>query len=132
MPSISDVRENPDDRLDRVFHAIADRTRRALLGRLARGPAMVTELAAPFAMSLPAVSKHLKVLERAGLVQRSIVGRVHRCALDALVLRDAESWIEQYSVFWEGTLDSLVRYVERGEAKRGAHKDDGDDVDDGR
>src|ERR1017187_5738034 len=96
-----------EDRLDRVFHALGDCTRRALLARLARGPAMVTELAAPFAMSLPAVSKHLKVLERAHLVARAIDGRVHRCTLDLAAMRDARLWLERYREFWEDRLEAL-------------------------
>src|SRR5712692_1398710 len=88
-------------RLDLVFHALADRTRRAMLARLARGPAMVSELAEPFAMSLPAVSRHLKVLEHARLVQREVNGRVHRCTLEAAPLRDVQRWLDQYRNFWE-------------------------------
>ncbi len=101
-----------DKRLDLVFRALGDRTRRALLARLARKPAMVTELAAPFKMSLPAVSKHLKVLERAHLVARDVDGRVHRCSLDAAPLREAEHWLQRYRPFWTQTLDALARYVE--------------------
>jgi DNA-binding transcriptional ArsR family regulator len=88
MPAVSS-----DDRLDLVFHALSDRTRRAILKRLARGPVMVTGLAAPFEMSLAAVSKHVKVLERARLVKRTIDGRVHHCALRGAGLRDAEVWL---------------------------------------
>src|SRR5688572_8231404 len=102
----------PDETLDRVFHALGDRTRRALLARLAAGPATVTELAAPFDMSLPAVSKHIRVLEAAGLVERTIEGRVHRCALDAAPLRDAVEWLAAYRTFWTGTLDALAAFVE--------------------
>jgi DNA-binding transcriptional ArsR family regulator len=101
-----------EDRLDLVFHALADRTRRALLSRLARGPARVTDLAQPFAMSLPAVSKHLKVLEAASLIDRDIDGRVHRCALAPAPLRDIERWLEHYRGFWEGRLEALARFVE--------------------
>ena len=75
---------------------------------------MVTELAEPFAMSLPAVSKHLKVLERAGLVTRTVDGRIHRCALAPEPLQKAEQWIDRYRPFWEDTLEALSRYVERG------------------
>ncbi len=100
-------------RLDLVFHALADRTRRALLARLAEGPAMVTELAEPFAMSLPAVSKHLKVLERARLVVRAVDGRVHRCSLAAEPLQEVERWLDHYRSFWEDRLHALARYVER-------------------
>jgi DNA-binding transcriptional ArsR family regulator len=102
-----------DDRLDLVFHALSDRTRRALLKRLSEGPAMVTELAAPFAMSLPAVSKHLRVLERAKLVERSVSGRVHRCSFGPTPLKEVERWLDRYRAFWEGTLDALANYVEK-------------------
>ena len=101
-----------DDHLDRVFHALGDRTRRALLARLLRRPSNVTELARPFAMSLPAVSRHVRVLESAGLVRRTIDGRVHRVALDAAPLRDADRWLASYRQFWEGNLEALARYVE--------------------
>ena len=101
-----------EDRLDRVFHALSDRTRRTMLARLARGPAMVTELAQPFAMSLPAASKHLRVLEQARLVRRAIDGRVHRCSLSALPLQDVERWLSYYRVFWHETLDALADYAE--------------------
>jgi DNA-binding transcriptional ArsR family regulator len=106
-----------DDRLDAVFHALGDRTRRALLARLARRPAMITELARPFAMSLPAVSRHVQVLERAGLVRRDIDGRMHRCSLRAEPLRCAQDWLARYRRFWEGNLEALARYVERGEGR---------------
>jgi DNA-binding transcriptional ArsR family regulator len=101
-----------EDQLDHVFRALADRTRRSLLARLAAGPAMVTELAGPFAMSLAAVSKHLKVLEGAGLVNRTVDGRVHRCSLEAGPLQEAEQWLNGYRSFWEGALDALAGYVE--------------------
>lgn len=115
MPSSRlDPSPTPDDRLDRVFHALSDRTRRALLRRLSQGPAMVTELAAPFDMSLPAVSKHLRVLERAELVERSVNGRVHRCSFGPAPLREIERWLDDYRAFWEGSLVSLAAYVEDG------------------
>lgn len=101
-----------DGRLDAVFAALADRTRRRLLSRLARGPASVGELAEPFAMSLPAVSKHLVVLERAGLLKRERDGRVHRCRLEALPLEAAGEFIARYRGFWEGQLEQLARFVE--------------------
>ena len=103
-------------RLDLTFGALADPTRRAILERLARGEATVGELARPFRVSRPAISKHLRVLERAGLVQRERDGRVSRCELDAAPLREADAWVERYRVFWEGRLDSLARYVERRSA----------------
>ena len=99
--------------LDRVLAAIADPTRRAILERLRRGEATVTDLARPFAFSLNAVSKHLRVLERAGLMRRSVRGREHHCALDAVALRDAAQWIERYRSFWESGLDGLDAYLRR-------------------
>ncbi|HEX6052071.1 MAG TPA: metalloregulator ArsR/SmtB family transcription factor, partial [Gemmatimonadaceae bacterium] len=87
------------DPLSRTFAALADPTRRAILSRLAGGEASVTELAAPFRMSLPAVSKHLKVLERAGLVRRTVRGRTHLCRLDARPLRDGAEWMRRYEKF---------------------------------
>jgi DNA-binding transcriptional ArsR family regulator len=104
-----------DDRLDRVFRALGDRTRRRLLATLARRPMMVTELAAPFAMSLPAVSRHIRVLETAGLVSRTVDGRVHQCSLDAAPLKSAEAWLGYYRQFWEGSLESLARLVEEAD-----------------
>jgi len=101
-----------EDQLDRVFGALADRTRRRLLARLAKRPAMVTELAAPFDMSLPAVSRHIKVLERAHLVERAVDGRMHLCSLQPEPLKAVEAWLGRYRPFWTGTLDALARYVE--------------------
>ena len=99
--------------LDRTFGALADGTRRAIVRRLARGAATVGELAEPFHMSRPAISKHLRVLERAGLVHREKDGRLSRCALDAEGLRDAAEWLNAYRAFWTGRLDALARYMER-------------------
>ncbi len=101
--------------LDRLFHALSNQTRRAMLARLTEGPAKVTDLAAPFAMSLPSVSKHLRVLEQAGLVGRLIDGRVHHCTLDVAPLQDLERWLGHYRGFWDDSLRSLADYVE-GEA----------------
>ena len=101
-----------DDQLDKIFHALADKTRRALLSRLAQGPAMVTDLAEPFDMSLPAVSKHVRVLEDSGLVVREIDGRVHRCSVDARQLVEVEEWLAHYKRFWNSKLDALARHVE--------------------
>lgn len=111
MPSSTPHRSEAD-RLDAMFGALTDRTRRAMLARLAKGPATVTELAAPFAISLPAISRHLKVLEQAELIERRVAGRVHHCTLDTATLHEAESWLRQYRGFWEGTLESLARLVE--------------------
>jgi DNA-binding transcriptional ArsR family regulator len=101
-----------DDRLDDLFGALADRTRRRLVARLAKSPATISELAQPFDMSFPAVSKHIRVLERAGLVVRTIQGRVHNCALDADHLRDATEWLDRYRTFWDDTLAALAEFAE--------------------
>ena len=98
--------------LDATFAALSDATRRGILARLATGEASVTELAQPYDMSLPAVSKHLRVLESAGLVARSKDGRVHRCRLEAAPMKSAAAWIEHYRQFWETQLDSLQRFLE--------------------
>jgi DNA-binding transcriptional ArsR family regulator len=116
-----------DARLDAVFHALADRTRRTLLARLAVRPAMITELAKPFDMSLPAVSRHIRVLEDAGLVARNVDGRVHECSLAAAPLKRADAWLVYYRRFWQGNLEALERYVDseggagRRTAARGRH-----------
>ncbi len=98
--------------LDATFGALADPTRRAILARLARGQATVTELAAPFDVSLPAVSKHLRVLESAALLQREIDGRVHRCRLAPQPMKAAAAWIDKYRPFWENQFDALEKYLE--------------------
>src|SRR5271170_6334628 len=97
--------------LDATFAALSDPTRRAILARLAQGQTTVTSLAAPFPMSLPAVSKHLRILESAGLLQRSITGRVHRCRLAAQPMQQAVAWMEHYRLFWETQLDSLAKFL---------------------
>jgi DNA-binding transcriptional ArsR family regulator len=98
--------------LDSTFAALSDATRRGILARLARqGEVSVSELAAPYKMSLPAVSKHLRVLEHAGLVARQKDGRVHRCRLQAEPMKEAGAWIEHYRHFWGAQLDSLARYL---------------------
>lgn len=83
-----------------------------MLTRLAKGPAMVSELAEPFDMTLPGASKHLRVLERAGLVRRQIDGRIHRCSLNPLRLAEAQLWLKVYERFWDETLDALVHHVQ--------------------
>lgn len=98
--------------LDKTFAALADPTRRAILSRLTQGTATVTELAEPFAMSLPAVSKHLTVLERAGLLTRQRQGRTHYLTLNATPLREAAHWIRVYEQFWEGQLEALANFLE--------------------
>jgi DNA-binding transcriptional ArsR family regulator len=99
------------DALSTTFSALADPTRRAILARLASGEASVTELAEPFDMSLPAVSKHLKVLERAGLIARNREAQWRRCRLDAAPLRTAADWLDLYREFWEERLDRLEAYL---------------------
>jgi DNA-binding transcriptional ArsR family regulator len=111
--------------LDSTFAALSDATRRGILARLARhGETSVSDLAAPYQMSLPAVSKHLRVLEHAGLVSRQKDGRVHRCRLRAEPMKDAAAWIEHYRQFWEAQLDSLARYLEDSAAEDRSIKHD--------
>jgi len=99
--------------LDRTFAALADPTRRRILAHLARGDQRVTHLARPHRMSLPAVSKHLRVLEKAGLLRRRRYGRVHQMQLEAGPLKKAAQWVEEYRKFWEGSLDRLAAYLEK-------------------
>jgi len=101
--------------LDRTFAALSDPTRRRILAHLTRGERNVTELARPHDMSLPAISKHLRVLEDAGLLRRRRYGRVHEMQLDARPLRKAAQWVEKYRKFWEGSLDRLANYLEQTE-----------------
>jgi DNA-binding transcriptional ArsR family regulator len=110
--------------LDRTFAALADPTRRRILAQLTRGQKRVTHLARPHAMSLPAVSKHLRVLEKAGLLRRRRYGRVHEMQLDARPLKQAAKWVEEYRKFWEGSLDRLAAYLEKTAERsqmKGAH-----------
>ena len=99
------------DRLSTTFAALADPTRRAILARLASGEASVKELAQPFEMSLPAVSKHLQVLERAGLIARGRMAQWRPCRLEASPLKDVAAWVEHYRRFWEQSLDRLEDYL---------------------
>ncbi|MEV5650004.1 metalloregulator ArsR/SmtB family transcription factor [Nocardia sp. NPDC052254] len=99
--------EDSPERLDVVFHALSDTTRRSMLRSLARRQHSVGELAAPFDISLAAASKHIKVLERAGLVRRTVHGRTHMCRLDAAPLRDGAEWMRFYERFWSDSLDAL-------------------------
>jgi DNA-binding transcriptional ArsR family regulator len=115
----------PPDHLSTTFSALADPTRRAILARLIAGEVSVTELAEPFAMSLPAVSKHLKVLERAGLIKRSREAQWRPCRLEAGPLKDAAEWLEHYRRFWDESLDRLDDYLGELQAKekRDGHED---------
>jgi DNA-binding transcriptional ArsR family regulator len=113
------------DRLSTTFAALADPTRRAILARLVSGKVSVTELAEPFEMSLPAVSKHLKVLERAGLIARGREAQWRPCRLEAGPLKDAADWLEHYRRFWEQSFDRLddyLRELQRKEKKNGSKK----------
>jgi DNA-binding transcriptional ArsR family regulator len=101
-----------EERLDDVFHALANRTRRALIRRLAEGPARVNELAEPHGMSVNAVSKHLFVLERAGLIRREGSGHIRACRLEAAPMASAEEWINGYRRFWSAKVDRLAAFVE--------------------
>jgi DNA-binding transcriptional ArsR family regulator len=103
--------------LDRTFGALADPTRRRILAQLAKGDECVTDLARPHPMSLAAVSKHLIVLEKAGLVKRRRNGRVHSLALEAKPMREAQAWIERYRKFWEGNLDQFEKYLDKLQTK---------------
>src|SRR4051794_20564589 len=102
-----------DNRLDTVFHALADPTRRGMLARLALGETSVGELAEPYRMSLAGASKHVKVLEQAGLVARKKMGRTHLCSLQAKPLEEAERWLRQWEEFWDIRLDRLEAAIQR-------------------
>jgi DNA-binding transcriptional ArsR family regulator len=108
----------PTDTLSKTFAALADPTRRAILGRLTSGEATVTELAGPFEMTLPAVSKHLKVLEHAGLIARGREAQWRPCRLEAGPLKDADDWLERYRRFWEERFDRLEEYLDEVQGKR--------------
>jgi DNA-binding transcriptional ArsR family regulator len=118
------------DPLTTTFAALADPTRRAILARLSRGEATVSELAAPFDMSLPAISKHLKVLQRAGLIEQGRQAQWRPCRLKPERLRDVSEWIGQYRRYWEESFDRLDEYLrelqeqDRGEGKEKVHRDD--------
>jgi DNA-binding transcriptional ArsR family regulator len=114
----------PTDQLSATFAALADPTRRAILSRLAEGEASVQELSAPFAMTLPAVSKHLKVLQRAGLVEQGRRAQWRPCRIKPEPLRDAAGWVEQYRALWEERFDRLDDYLQ--EMKRKAADSGGD------
>ena len=104
------------DSLTTVFSALADPTRRAIVERLAQGESRVSDLAEPFDVSLPAISKHLRVLEQAGLLGRDIEGRTHRCRLDAKPMQEVAEWVDRYRRFWEAQFDALAKYL--GETRR--------------
>jgi DNA-binding transcriptional ArsR family regulator len=107
-----------EERLDSVFAALADPTRRRILSRLASGEKSVTELAEPFAMSMPAVSKHLKVLERAGLIERSREAQYRPCKLNAEPLKEVAAWVDRYRKHWEESFDRLDEYLKQLQLKK--------------
>lgn len=109
------------DSLSATFSALADPTRRAILARLASGESSVTELAEPFEMTLPAVTKHLKVLERAGLIRRSRQAQWRPCRLEATPLREVADWVVPYRQFWERRLDRLEDYLSERQASEKKH-----------
>jgi DNA-binding transcriptional ArsR family regulator len=111
----------PTTQLDSTFAALADPTRRAILARLASGEATVTELAAPFEMTMPAVSRHLKVLEHAGLIARGRQAQWRPCRLEAGALRDVADWVETYRRFWEESFDRLDLYLKELKLKEKKH-----------
>jgi DNA-binding transcriptional ArsR family regulator len=106
------------DHLSQVFSALADPTRRAILARLSKGEASVNELAEPFDITLPAVSKHLKVLEKAGLIERTRDAQYRPCRLQAAPLRDAADWIDHYRQYWEESFDRLDAYLKTVTARQ--------------
>jgi DNA-binding transcriptional ArsR family regulator len=107
------VEHSASAELDRIFSALADPTRRAILESLTRRPSTINEIAHPFPVSLNAVSKHIRVLERAGLLRREIKGRKHYCWIEPSPLREADQWLHHYRQFWEQRLDALEAYVAR-------------------
>ena len=111
----------PADPLTTTLYALADPTRRAILARLARGETSVGELAEPFDMTLPAISKHLKVLERAGLISRGRDAQRRPCRLEAAPLREVSDWVADYRRFWEQRLDRLEAYLAKAQGKRRSH-----------
>ncbi len=115
------------DPLSEIFSALADPTRRAILARLSLGEITVGELAEPFEMSLPAVSKHLSVLETAGLIEREKLGRLRRCHLKAAPMKQASDWISRYSEFWEARFESLARYLDKTVQHQNSKLGDDDD-----
>ncbi len=110
--------ESESPRLDAIFHALGDPTRRALLRELADGERTVSELARPYAISLAAVSKHIRTLEQAGLIRREVRWRTHHCRLDAGALAAAHAWLSGYQAYWTGRLDALEDLLRRDDASK--------------
>ena len=110
--------DKSNERLDAVFHALADPTRRAMLRELAERPHTVSELAAPFAISLAGASKHIQVLQRAGLIAREVQGRVHTCRLEPAPMHEGVEWMRHYERFWTQRLDGLEALLKAEDAKQ--------------
>ena len=121
-PLSAAAREPADEALDRVFAALADPVRRAILRRLDGEELLVSELAEPFAISLQAVSRHIQVLVRAGLIKQERTGRISRCRLDAGPIYEAAVWINRYSKYWQSQFDTLAAWLDRIERRKGAAK----------
>jgi len=121
-PSSAAAREPADEALDRVFAALADPVRRAILRRLDGEELLVSELAKPFAISLQAVSRHIQVLVRAGLIKQERTGRISRCRLDAGPIYEAAVWINRYSKYWQSQFDTLAAWLDRIERRKRAAK----------
>ena len=109
--------QQTSQKLDRVFFALSDGTRRGILARLAQGSTTIGELAAPYEISKPAISKHMKVLENAGLIERKISGRQHECTLTTAGLKTAEDWLNFHRRFWESRFDALSELLQKEESK---------------
>ncbi|MCL6739539.1 metalloregulator ArsR/SmtB family transcription factor [Sphingomonas sp. RB56-2] len=114
--------DNDSPRLDVIFRALGDATRRGILARLALGEKSIGELAEPFAMSFAGASKHVKVLEDAGLVRREVRGRTHICRLEAAPLASADQWLSHYERFWTGRLDTLEQLLREDDARKTANR----------
>ena len=110
---------NIKSELDQVFGALADGTRREMIQRLSRGPATIGELGEPFGITKGAVSKHIKVLERAGLLRRDVQGRVHRCEIDPVPLEVVQRWVHDVRAFWEARFDDLSEYLDELKKQQG-------------
>ena len=110
--------ETESDLLDQVFFALSDPVRRAILDRLDQGPLLVSEIAGPFEISLQAVSRHIQVLVRAGLVSQARTGRISRCSLDAEPLSEAAAWLNRYAKYWQGQFETLAQHLIRIEREK--------------
>ncbi len=114
--------QQTSQQLDRVFFALSDGTRRGILARLAQGSTTIGELSAPFEISKPAITKHMKILESAGLIQRKISGRQHQCTLTTAGLKTAEEWLNFHRKFWESRFDALSELLRQEESKNRSNK----------